>query len=204
MGLSNSKGFINYLRIRDGLFVLIKKDQDDVAYDTLSGIISNMYFKDEEYEGTPIRKLIVNVSSDDSVYQFGVNVESQNYTSLVSFLKDVDFSKSISFHPKSSVVKSEGKADRKSNSILVSQGGKFSKSYFTKDHPNGLPEWKKVKVGNKVIIDKSDALEFLEQFVKENYIPNVASVPQTEVHEKSTPVNSSATETESTGFPWDD
>ena len=55
--------------------------------------------------------------------------------------------------------------------ILVSQNGVYAKSYFTKDDNKGLPKWNMVKVGNKTVTDKTEYLEFLENFVLTNLVP---------------------------------
>lgn len=172
MGLGNSKQNIKYLRLKEGKFYVGK--DTETPYGELEGLITGMRYKDEEYEGDKKRKLILTIyaEDEDQTYQLGLNVETRNYSSLVSFLRNADLTKPLTLHPKYETSNKDGK-DVKTFSILVSQNGQYCKGYFTKDNANGLPKWKTVKVGNKKITDKSDYLEYLEEFVTRNYIPVV-------------------------------
>lgn len=151
-----------YLRIKDGK-IYLGKDLE-TPFDEIEGKITKLYFKDEEYEGSPQRKLIVVLDDEDGSYQLGVNVESSSYTSLVGFLANVDLNKPLTLHPRIENSNKDGK-DITKRSILVSQDGKFAKSYFTKDDSHGLPRWEVVTVGRKKVVDKAAYLDFLEEFV---------------------------------------
>lgn len=169
MGLKNGNSSITYLRLREGKFY-VGKDKEN-GQGELEGRITGLRFKDEEYEGSPVRKLIVTVTDDetDEVFQLGLNTDSQNYSTFVSFLKGADVSEKLTLHPKVETVNKDGK-DFKKNSILISQDGTFMKGYFTAKENHGAPAWKTVTVGKKKITDKSEYLAFMEQFVEENYI----------------------------------
>lgn len=151
-----------YLRIRNGK-LYVGKDTE-TPFDEIEGQITSLYYKDEEYEGTPQRKLIIILSDGDETYQLSLNTESNNYSALVSFLPNVDITKTLTLHPKSDVSNRDGKEVTR-NSILVSQNGKFAKSYFTKENTHGLPSWEIATVGKKKVTDKTAYLEFLEDFV---------------------------------------
>lgn len=161
-----------YLRIKDGK-LYVGKDLD-TPYDEIEGTITNLYYKNEEYEGTPQRKLIVILSDDEGSYQLGINVESTSYSSLIGFLPNIDITKPITLHPRAETTTKDGKEVTR-RSILVSQEGKFAKSYFTKDHPHGLPKWEVVQVGKKKVTDKTEYLEFLEKFVQKNLISKIST-----------------------------
>lgn len=171
MALKNRDNNKQYLKVKDGKF-FIGKDETQ-AYEELEGLVTNIRYKDEEYEGTPLRKFVMVISDGDDNYELGINVENSNYSTLISFLKAVDLTRTITLHPKVENTMRDGKEVAR-RSILVSQDGKFAKGYFTKDNTHGLPEWNIVKVGNKKVTDKSEYLAFLEKFVVENYIPQVA------------------------------
>jgi hypothetical protein len=57
--------------------------------------------------------------------------------------------------------------------ITLFQEGKKIQPAYTKDAPNGLPQMKKVKVNSKEVWDKTDMLEFLENMVNTEIIPNL-------------------------------
>ena len=170
MALKNRDNSRQYVRLKDGKFYLGK--DLDTAYEELEGTITSMYYKDEEYEGAPLRKLIVIISDGEDNYQLGLNVETSNYSTFVSFLKNVDISRKLTIHPKMDI-KKDGDKEVTRRSLLVSQDGKFAKSYFTKDENHGLPKWEVVTVGKKKVTDKSAYLEFLEKFATENFVNKI-------------------------------
>lgn len=170
MALKNRETNKKYLRLKDGKFYINK---EETPYEELEGLITNMRYKDEEFEGTPIRKLAIIISDDEDNYELGINVENSYYSTLISFLKNVDITQPLTLHPKTETINRDGKEITK-RSILVSQNGKFAKGYFTKDG-NQTPAWNVVKVGSKKVTDKTEYLEFLEDFVKENFIDVINS-----------------------------
>jgi len=190
MALRNGTDAAQYLRIKDGKFFLSSDKEFASPYTELEGQITGFRYRDEDYEGVPQRKLYVTIQDGDERYQLGINVESSSYSSLVNFLPNVDVSKPISFHPKEDTVNKDGK-DITRRSILLSQGGKYAKGYFTKDSGNELPKWDIVTVGKKKVTDKTKYLEYLEDFVKNKIQPllgeaPVAAEPRTEVKATAT------------------
>lgn len=198
MALKNRTDQKKYVRIKDGK-LYIGKDLE-TPYDEIEGTVTNMYYKNEEYNGAPLRKLIVILSDDEDNYQLSINTESNSYSALVSFLRQVDLTKPVTLHPMEETVKKDGAPDVQKKTILVSQEGKFAKSYFTKDNTHGLPRWEQVTVGKKKVTDKSAYHEFLEQFVTDELIPQLSGAPITK-----TVVNKPADEeaqVEEDAFPW--
>ena len=194
MALRNRENNVQYLRIKDGKFFLGK--DLETPYEELEGLITSMYYKDETYEDKPQRKLILVIKDGEENYQLGLNVESSSYSSFVSFLKNVDVTKKLTLHPKIDV-KRDGDKEVVRRSLLISQDGKFAKGYFTKDDNHGLPKWETVIVGKKKVTDKSEYLDFLENFVTENFINKIQGkevIIQEEV-EDDAEVSSS--------LPWD-
>lgn len=216
MGLQNRETGVKYLRIKDGKFYTGKSDALEGPYDQVEGLVTNLRYKDEEYEGTPQRKMVVTLNDGSDTYQLSLNVETANYSSLVSFFKNVDLTKSLTLHPKMEVSNKEGK-EVKRHSVLVSQDGVYAKGYFTKDNRYGMPDWAKVKVGAKIVTDKSATTEFLENFVNENFVPvvngNKAVVKEVPAAKdepvKATPKAKATAPAEEVGFvaneelPWD-
>lgn len=201
MGLQKKQSDLKYIRLKEGKFYLGK--DLETPYDELEGTITNIRYKDEEFEGTPVRKLVLTIKDGVDVYQLGLNVESANYNTLISFLKGVDVTKTLTLHPKMDKVVKDGKETTR-YSILVSQNGKYAKSYFSKDERHGMPDWKKVKVGNKIVIDKSESLEFLEKFVNQHFISKINEAVPVVVDETVEEEPVLETNVASTGLPWED
>jgi hypothetical protein len=197
-----------YVRIKNGK-IFLGKDFDN-PYDELEGTITSMYFKDEEYNGAPLRKLIVVLSDEEDNYQLSINTESNSYGALVSFLSNVDLARPVTLVPMEETITKDGSPDVQKRTILVSQDGKFAKGYFTKEEPHGLPRWDSVTVGKKKVLDKTAYLEFLEDYVVKTLVPRIKIDP-TDVKSKvvSKPTSEQdevleeVGEEEPTKMPWD-
>jgi len=203
MALKNRDNSLKFLRIKEGLFY-VGKDLE-TPYEELEGQIVGLRYKNEEYEGIPQRKLIITLADGEDHYQLGLNVEHSNYSSFVSFLANVDVTKSLTLHPKSEKLNKDGK-DVTRNALLVSQNGTFAKSYFTKDNKHGLPEWNIVKVGSKKVTDKSEYTDFLEKFVMEKFASKLEQpLSKTEVSRQTIDDTDELepVEKNKTQLPWD-
>lgn len=207
MGLKQRAAQRKYVRIKDGKFYL-NTDLEN-GYEELEGLVVGLSYKDEEYNGAPIRKLIVLINDEDDIYHLGLNVETNSYSSLVNFLSNVDLAKPVTFHPKEETLKKEGSADVQRKTILVSQNGKFAKSYFTKDDPKGLPSWDSILVGRKKVLDKTKYLDFLEEYVKDVLAPQAQENDRdagedSSVASKPQPKQAAVIEEEEDAFPISD
>ncbi len=150
-----------FVRIKDGKFYL-GKDLEN-SYDELTGMLTDMSFKNDTFEGQTIRKLVLTLNENGESYIVSFPFDSGYASSFVSFVKNADLSEPITLVP---VSKTEG--DKTSRSLLVSQDGTFMKSYFTKDNKHGQPDFKKtIKKSGKVEWDKEDFLEFRESVINE-------------------------------------
>lgn len=198
MGLNNRSANVKYVRLKDGKFYLSTDKENANPYSELEGTIVKAYYKNEEFEKTPIRKLILVVTDGEDNYQLSLNVESTSYNGLISFLANVDLSQPLTLHPKMETQVRDGKEVTK-RTILVSQNGKFARSYFTKEDPKGLPAWKSVKVGNKVVTDKSEFLDFLENYATTKLFANLSG----ETTPKVAVAKEEAVAEEDTSLPWD-
>lgn len=178
MGLKeNANSNIQYVRIKDGKFYL----NSDLTkpYDELEGKLTGIRFKDDEFKGEKIRKCNFGLTDSETGITFvvGLSVDSSYFSSLVGFLKNVDFTEPVTFHPKINKYKKEDGSDGERRSILVSQDGTFMKNFYNKESGNKLPDFKKVKLNGKQVFDKTDFLEELERIVTEEFIPKLPKVP---------------------------
>jgi hypothetical protein len=158
----------NYLRLtKEGKFILGKNVDDQ--YDEFTGKLVNLSFKNDEYEGKVIRKLVLTLEDAGQTYLLSFAFDSSYSSSFVSFIKNADFTKEITLVP---VSKTDG--DKTTRSLLVKQDGEWLKSYFTKDNGHGQPSMKKVvKKSGKVEWDKEDFLEFRENVINNELIPAI-------------------------------
>lgn len=174
MGLKeNANSGVQYVRIKDGKFYL----NSDLTkpYDELEGLLTGIRFKDDVWEGNKIRKCNFGLTDQESgiTYVVGLSVDSSYFSTLVGFLKNADFSKPMAFHPKVNKYKKEDSTEGERRTIMISQDDVFMKSFYSKDSGNKLPDFKKVKVNNKMVYDKSDFLEAIEAVVVNDFIPKL-------------------------------
>ena len=180
MALKNREQNAQFLKLKDGKFYLSSDKNLENAFDQLEGKITNMYFKDEEYEGITNRKLYITVSDGVEAYTFGLVFESLQCTILINFLLSADLTRPITLSPSYKIVNVNGK-DVANRTIFVSQDNKSLKSKYAKDE---LPEIKTIMVNKKPVADKTELLEFFEKMVENKLKPQFQQVitnSQTEV-----------------------
>ena len=173
MGLNNREGgTVHYVKIKDGQFYLTK-DETNTPYNQLEGVLTDMYLKDEDFQGQKVRKLYVVLQDGSEKYIVGMNLNSSYASTFLSFLMSItDLSQTISLSPMMKTETVNGKeVDRRT--IFVSQNGSKPKMYFTKDTPNGLPQMKKVRVNGTDVWDKTEMLEFYEDLILKTIKPKL-------------------------------
>jgi hypothetical protein len=169
---NQNTGF-TYLKIKEGKFYMGDDKTHENPYDQLEGQVVNLSYKDENFNGQDVKKFQILVFDGDDKYMLSFPVESPAYSSFISFAKNVDLSEPITLHCLGKEV--EDKSGKKGirTSILISQNEKFAKAFYTKDHKNGLPDFKKLKISGKEVWDKTDYLDFLENVVENELKPQL-------------------------------
>lgn len=185
---------VTYAKIKDGKFYLSTDKENKVPFDSLEGVITDIFLKEETYEGKPIKKLYVAVTDGDEKTLIGFSFDSSYTTSLVGFLVNADLSKKLELSPSEKTV-TKNDVEVKERKIFVSQDGKNMSSHFTKLNPNGLPAMKKIKFNGKDVWDKTEFLEFFEKTINEVLKPRLTGSVST----PTVPQEDNAG-----GLPWDD
>lgn len=131
-----------------------KKTVYELTYNLLSGKVKNVYFKENEYGST--FNLVIVDDGIDYVLQF--NDTGSLATTIYKMMPNIDVSKEIE-------ISVSQKADK--TSIFINHGSQSVKWAFTKDNPNGKPEWEQIMVKGKPTWDNSKEIAFF----KEKIIP---------------------------------
>ena len=169
MGLKNNESNVSYLKFKDGKF--FSSRDKETGYNEIEGYIKNFTLADQEFKGETDRKLTVAIIDEEGdTYLLQMSLKTSYVTSLVSFLKNADLTEKLSLVGTSKT----GDDGVVRNSILVKQDGKFSKGFYTKDNPNGMPKMKEVIINKKKVWDKSDMLEFIENVIVTELTPKVS------------------------------
>lgn len=206
MGLKNREGGkTSYVKMKEGKFYLSTDKELQTPFEELDGTITDCYLKDEVYQGIPNRKLYFVLEDGVERMIIGFNIEAMMTCNLIGFLKNADLSRPLSFVPKFEIVKKDG-VDYKRSSVLVSQDGKFLKSFFTKENPNGLPPAQRVeRRGGKVEWIKDEMLDFLENIVNTEFKDKVSANKGniSVVVQELPPVRTESKASATTSLPWD-
>jgi len=135
---------------------------------SLTGKVTDFYFQEEEFNGAKVEKMYL-VITDDKNYKLGLKVGSKQYAGLISFFKNANLTQEIEIVPKATPLET-GKI---MIDYLVKQNGSWMKSFYSKNGPNTLPQWEKVKVGKQEITDKSAYEDALREVVEKEFLPVV-------------------------------
>ncbi len=157
MGLESTKTPTTYLKIKDGNFYLATDKENEVPYKKVSGYLSNIYFRQEEFDGKKFERIYFSVQDDSDNYTFGLGLVGNAWSMLVSFLKNADVSEPMEFSVGTSknTYKKDGKDITKSYTMIyLKQNGENVKSFYNKDSGNTLPKWEPVQVGKDIVWNK--------------------------------------------------
>ena len=159
MGLSNTGGKITYLNMKQGKFARKNANGDIELFDAVDGIITAAEFKDDEYQGTKFRKLLLTLVDGDERYLVQVRTDSGYFRGLTNSIANADISQPMKLIASSKQV--DGKPQ---TTIFVTQHGHPMKWKWTKDNMGELPPLESVKLKGKTVYDNSKQLEFFENF----------------------------------------
>lgn len=184
MGLGNSAGNAIFLSISNGKVCRqvssptstsksrINKNGKEVHeefYDHVSGKIVDIEVREHPEYGKDWN-VILEDGSDRYNLQFKYSSGYAN--GFLKALPNVDLSQPVTLIPN----QKEENA-KKRTTVFISQNGNPVKWYYTKDHPNGLPQLKQVKVKGQMTWDDSDMMEFLEAMVRNEIKPKLKPAP---------------------------
>lgn len=139
-------------------------------YDYLDGFLTNIEIREHEDYG----KQLVLVLKDEGTHldqYFQFQMSSGFGNAFLKTLPNIDLSKKITLIPSQKI-----KDDKKESTLFIKQGGATLKRYYTKDHPNGIPEMTKVKFKGEEKWDDYDVMVFLEEMIKTDIRPKLAAL----------------------------
>lgn len=179
-----------YASITNGKFTIriSQPTSDSVQRTTKDGKVVN----EETYDSVTGRIVAIDIREHQEYGKFwNVTVDDGENTAIIQFkyssgyasaflkqLPNVDFNAPVKLVPK--LTETNGK---KKTTLFINQFGSALKHYFTKDHPNGLPQLEQIKVKGVVTWDDTKMMEFFEKYVKENIQPKLSKKAETLVDE---------------------
>lgn len=172
MGLKKTGNSGTWLSLTEGKFRLKTGDTTFEDYAILEGRIVDLRFKDNEWQGTKYRVLVVTMTDGKERYSFSVSLSSGYARQLLYKLANADLTKPVELCPTYSVDAN----GRKNAGMFVNQCGAPVKQKWTKDNPGELPQMKVVEIKGKKIFDDEAQLAFIEKYVAEVMLPLIKLV----------------------------
>ena len=138
MGLQNNNTNGTYVHISNGKLV-VKENGEQVFYDQLTGIITNVEFVIEEYNQKQFEVVRFTLQDGDDKYILKIRTDSGYFRGFVNALKMANITQPIVVSPSS---KEENGKTR--TTCFLRQNGKPLKHAFTKDNMGDLPQVERV------------------------------------------------------------
>jgi hypothetical protein len=187
MGLNKDSGRKNFLTIGNGKIVL--QHQNPIEGVTTQRVNKNGKTVHEEIF-TSVTAMIANIQSKDTTfgkvweieltdnsetYVLSFNYSSRYTNNFFRALPNIDLSQPVKIAPWTM-------ADKKDSSktvigLSISQNGNKVPFKWDKDNPGNLPEMEQIKRKGKLEWDDSKQLEFFEDMLKKEILPQLKSVP---------------------------
>jgi hypothetical protein len=136
-------------------------------YDRFVGKLVNIFTKESDYG----KQWCFDFMDEKEVYHLQLPYSNSFAVAFLKMLPNIDLTKKLEFSP--SVKEVDGKNQ---SSLFIKQDGVNIKHAYTKDHQNGLPEMRKVKVKGQEVWDDTDRLAFLEAMVKKDILPKLPRI----------------------------
>jgi len=137
-------------------------------YDFVEGTLVDVSTRENEYG----KFWMVSLADGPAKYILQFQYSGGNASSFLKSLPNADLAKPIRFVPRQQV-----DGDKKRSSIVLVQGDKALRWYWTKETPRDLPNLSKVKIKGKEQWDDSDMMDYLEDYLNKNIKPKLQPQP---------------------------
>jgi len=138
MGLGNSSASKTYLGIKEGKVAHRKGDNSTDYYDHITGYLTDAYIKEDGKFG---RELHLVIRDGQDLYVLQMRLESGYARSFLRLIKNAALAEPFTIIPMYKVTEETQQAG-----MIVMQNGVALKWYYTRNHPNGLPELEPCKM----------------------------------------------------------
>lgn len=135
-------------------------------YDYLDGYLVDLFSRETDYGKYWI--VVLQDQKSGAKQHLQLPFSSGYAMGFLKALPNADITKPLKVIPHA---RKEG--DKTKATIFLNQAEKSLKWYYTKDHPNGLPPLRKMKVKGKEVWDDTSVMEFLEKMVQKQILPKL-------------------------------
>ncbi len=178
MAFGNREGG-NYFTILNGKFCVrvdektpgavarvnkLGKTVHEIFHDSFTGKLVDIRVRDGEYG----KSWNFDFRDGEQLFTLQLSYSNSSAVNLLKMLPNADLSQEMKVQPSLKVEDGKNKT-----SIFVTQNGVNLKHAFTREHPNGLPDLKKVVVSGNEVWDDTERLAFLAAMVERDIMPKL-------------------------------
>ena len=160
MGLENNAAMATFVNIKEGKLV-IKKNDVISTFDSISGVITAVKFKEDEYDGMKYEKIEITITDGDDNFILSMRTDSGYFRGLSNSLRTGDPSAHVRISP--SYKKEEG-ALPKTTCFVHQRGSGALKFYSTQADQKDLPALKKFVVKGKDVYDSTEQINYWKEW----------------------------------------
>jgi len=133
-------------------------------YDSFTGKLVNIKTQDTPYG----KQWVFDFKDKEEVYHLQLSYSNSFAANILKILPNADLTKEMKVSPQTKEI--DGK---QRSSLFINQGGVALKHAYTKENPNGMPQWEQLMVKGVQVWDNTKELEFLEAMVKRDILPKL-------------------------------
>lgn len=161
MGLGNRTGGQKYVNIKAGKFYTKEKDAEPQFFTDISGTITGIAFKKDEYNGKKFEVAQISMSDGQENFLVQMRTDSGYFRGFCNSLKTGRPTDQVLITPD---YKKEGD-DKPSTTCFIRQNNIPLKWYSTKDHPMEVPPLKSVTFKDELLWDSSDQMKYWKDWL---------------------------------------
>lgn len=158
MGLNSSENK-TWIKIKNGKFYKTSDKEEKEPYNSLSGTVTGMRFREETWEGKKVEKLAITVKSGEALFEFNIDTGGSYFSTFLNFFSNVDPTKEVIIVPKKQV-----KDGKDQYSLLVGQNNVY-KAKYTKASPGNLPPMERVTFKGEERWDNTKQVKFWREYI---------------------------------------
>lgn len=156
MGLENNAAMATFVNIKEGKLV-IKKNNEVVSFDSISGVITAVKFKEDEFEGRKYEKIEITITDGEENFILSMRTDSGYFRGLSNSLRTGDPTVHVRIAPN---YKKEQGANPQTTCFVQQRGVGALKFYSTKADPKDLPALEKFVVKGQDVWDSTNQINY--------------------------------------------
>ncbi len=140
------------------------------SYDSFTGKLVGIKTQDGAYS----KNWLFSFKDKEDVYLLQLGYSNNYAVNILKMLPNINLDVEMKVSPKS-----EEKDGKIQTSLFINQDGVPVKHAFTKENPNGIPQWEQITVKGVPTWDNTKQMLFLENMVMTQIVPKLEGTPAT-------------------------